>query len=521
MAYRLGIDIGASITMAASLADREVRLLAVGQNAAAMATVAHVSVAGAVSAGEAAIEAAAVEPGGFVEDPLALLSRSSLTDINGRQITGEVLVSALLEQVVAVAAERFGEPPQHVVISYPAAWRGNETSALVSAAGRAGITNITLSASNEAIAIASALSEGGDQLEPAYLGAYGAAVLSSKALEDGLELTQPVPMPLVTREDLEGPLPEPPPKPTTIESIYDPEGPDTVFEADDDFGDTEPVPVVASAPAVAPPAPTQRRVAPQPAKSSSRGWYLAIAVAAATLAVLAGLLFLQIRSSNNNSSSATTTIDGVGTTTPAVETTATQTTVTQTTVTPTTTSTSTTTSTTTTTLPELEGPGPIALSGRGIVLAPDSGDEANVPFGFDADAALEQVAIAAGFPSSDSGFGPDARCEAPEVRIVAIGDLQLIFAGEQADGSGPRRFVQWHVENRRTAAPEGLVTKRGAGVGVRAKDLEPFYGDGLVVDADNQTYRLNDQGPIYGSTGGTNNNIRLRSMTGGDTCTFG
>ncbi|MEE9416846.1 MAG: hypothetical protein V3V01_16315, partial [Acidimicrobiales bacterium] len=283
MAYRLGIDLGAAISLAAYLSDKEVRLLPLGDGAAALPSVAHVNADGTVSAGESAHSAALTEPDGLVENPLDMLAAGSLIAINGRKVSGEILLARLLEAILGRAVARFGERPQRTVISHPAGWQGTETTVLAAAAARAGFDDVTIVGADEAVAVAQAVADDQDLFEPAFLAAYGAAVLASKSLSGDLELTQPVPMPLITREDLEGPLVAPAPKRPIIESVYDTEGPATVFT------ESEPIP---APPAQIPAAP--RALPAQPARTVRRsrvGWYVAIAVllagVAAVLAVLA------------------------------------------------------------------------------------------------------------------------------------------------------------------------------------------------------------------------------------------
>lgn len=526
MAYRLGIDLGESLTLAAYLADREVRLLPLGEGAAALPTVAHVKALGGVTAGEAARAASQTEPAGFVEQPLALLARSSQVDLNGQRITGEVLVARILESVLASAVARFGSRPERTVISHPASFEGNSNVNLLAAASRSGLTNVSLIPVDEATTIATTVAGEGSGIAADFLGAYGAAVLASKALDDGLELTQPVPMPLVTIEDIDGVVPEPRNREPVIDSIYEPKGPATVFTEEEEASQ-RPASVAPVAQAPLPQSP----VASQPLPPSRAGWYTAIGlVGVAVIAAATYLLFFVDAGAGTTAASGSSSVPVSASSSSTVATTSTTTVPPTTTSAPTTTAapttTMTTTTTTTTTLPELARPGLLALNGRGLVLEPGTGAESNLTFGFDADAAIGRVSAIAGTPDTDTGWIADEFCSAPEVRIVIIGDLELIFAGDAADGSGKRTFEQWFVSGNERRRPANLVARLGAGVGVTIADMEAIYGDRF--DAKDGTssdgrrfFQLEDGGPISGSITGLESDDTITNLSAGLTCDLG
>ena len=530
MAYRLGIDLGDSLTLAAYLSDGEVRLLPLVDGAAALTTIAHVSAGGGVIVGVDARQMAESEPAGLVEAPLEFLDRKAQVEINGQRVTGEVLATKMLEAVLATAVSRFGSRPERTVISHPATWVGTSTANLMAAANRSGLQNVSLIPRDESEIIATTIAGDDSGIASDYLGAYGAAVLASKALDDGLELTQPVPMPLVTIEDIDGAAPELAKRHEVIESIYEPQGPATVFTEDDEphppARAAQPSPAVVHAPTTAPQRPPAPAVPPAPSRT---GWYTAIGiVAAAVIAAAAYLLFFvsddavttsaEVSSSIPVAAETTTTAEAVPTT-PAPTTTST-------TSTSTTTSSTTTTSTTTTTLPELARPGLVALSGLGLVLEPGTGAESNMTFGFDADEALARIAAVAGTPDSDSGWINDEFCSAPEVRIVSIGDLELIFAGDAADGTGRRSFEQWFVAGDDRRRPENLVGRLGAGVGVSLADMSAIYGDRFDAKVGTSAeglafFQLDDAGPISGAITGLDPDDTLINLSAGLTCSLG
>ncbi len=524
MSYRLGIDVGEALTLAAYLADGEVRLLPLVDGAAAVSTIAHVASDGGVTVGPLAKEAAASEPAGLINDPLKLLARKSQADVNGQRITGEILATRLLELVLAKAVAGFGRRPERTVVAHPAHWSGDSTTNLMAAAERAGLPNVTLVPADEASIIATTIAGESSGIANSYLGAYGAAVLASKAIDDGLELTQPVPMPLVTKEDIEGPMPEPPRRKPVIESIYEPEGPATVF--------TEEVEEqVAPAPAAAPP--RERSAAPfvSPEPPRRTGWYAAIGtVAVAVLAAGAYLLFFV---DDQAGDTATTPASSVATAAPTSTSTTPPTSASTTTLPPATTVPPTTVPPTTvppttvppTTLPELARPGLVALSGSGVILQPGTGAEVNVPFGFDADVALERIVAVAGAPDVDSGWINDEFCSAPEVRIIQIGDFEAIFAGESGDGTGRRTFEQWFVSGDDDGRPENLVARRGAGVGVSLAAMSAIYGDSFSaqtgVSGDGSGFfQLEADGPISGTTSGLEPDDTIVNLSAGLTCTL-
>lgn len=530
MAYRLGIDVGEALTLAAYLADGEVRLLPLVDGAAAVSTIAHVASDGGVTVGPLAKEAAASEPAGLINDPLNLLVRKSQTEVNGQRITGEILATRLLELVLAKAVAGFGKRPERTVVAHPAHWSGDSTTNLMAAAERAGLPNVTLVPADEASIIATTIAGESSGIANSYLGAYGAAVLASKAIDDGLELTQPVPMPLVTKEDIEGPMPELARREPVIESIYEPEGPATVFTEE---AEEEVVPTPAPAPIREPlPAPF---VSPEPPRRT--GWYAAIGtVAFAVLAAGAYLLFFVDDQASDTTTTPASSV--VATAAPTSTSTAPTTTASTTTVPPATTVPPTTLPPTTvppatvppttvppTTIPELARPGVVALSGSGLILQPGTGAEVNVPFGFDADVALERIVAVAGAPDVDSGWINDEFCSAPEVRIIQIGDLEAIFAGESGDGAGRRTFEQWFVSGDDGGRPENLVARRGAGVGVSLAAMSAIYGDAFSsqsgVSGDGSGFfQLEADGPISGTTSGLEPDDTILNLSAGLTCTL-
>lgn len=530
--YRLGIDLGSSVTLATYLSSAEVRLLPLGDEVAGIPSVAHVAASGEILVGDEAKHEARLDPEGYVDDPLSLLSKSAMVTINDSRTTGEVVVAKLLEKIVGAAVDHFGGRPQRSVIAHPSHWQGTATSNLMAAAARVGLSNVTLIPADEAIAIAKVMVSDKATIEPAFLGAYGAAVLASKALSDDLELTQPVPMPLVTLEDLDGPVVPPTTKRSDIESIYEPEGPDTVFTEDD--GTAQPAPIPQVSQQTPPPAPVAPRVVPsRPATEPRRtGWYAAIGVVAVAILALGGYLLLRDGDTPASTSASDTVVVGTApTSTPSTAassttvapTTLPPTTLPSTTLPPTTLPTTTVLATTVPPIPQLPGPGPVELSGFGLVLSSGTANEINVPFGFDADAALARIVAVAGEPDSDSGWISDEYCLAPIVRIVAIGDLELIFSGAN-DDVGALEFSQWFVGSSRQQNPANLVTRRGAGVGVAVGDLELIYGEAFSVQVDqgrengDGLFQLEDRGEISGTTNGIKRRSGIRTLSAGRTC---
>ena len=525
MAYRLGIDLGESLTLAAYLFEGEVRLLPLDDNAAALPTMAHNRSTGGVVVGAEALAVRAADPEGVIEAPLDLLARNTQTEINGQRVTGEVIAARILETVLAKAVARFGSRPERTVVAHPATWSGTSTANLMAAANRAGLQNVSLIPADEAEIIATTVAGENSGIAEAYLGAYGASVLASKALDDGLELTQPVPMPLVTREDIEGTLPEAPKPDSVIESIYEPKGPSTVFTEED-----EPAPRPVATPAQTAPTPSVPRPQPTPAPPDRTGWYAAIGLAAVAVVALSAYLLFFVDGGDSDED-ANVAVEGAPTTTlastipPTTQTTVATTTIVPTTlapttVAPTTVPTTTVPPTTVTTLPVLARPGLVALTGRGLILEPGTGAESNVLFGFDADAALDRITTVAGAPDSDSGWIADEFCSAPEVRVVNIGDLEVIFAGTEADGSGPRSFEQWFVAGDDRRRPENLVARLGAGVGVTLADMGATYGAGftLATAGGEGFFQLDDSGPISGRTTGLEPEDSIATLSAGLTC---
>lgn len=552
MTYRLAIGVGDTHLDAAIVEDRAVRAVGLSEDPAGMLAVAHVAVDGTVTVGSAAMDLALDDPDGLVVDPVARLGQENVP-VPGRDVEPEVLVAALLSSAVQRATAEKGAPPELVVLAHPDAFSAGQARALTDAARRADIgyaDRYSVGAARTAFTGA-----GGDPgAHPRRSIVYGAAVLAAdkplvaptEAIEAIGDAPEPVgepsgPLPLITLEDLAGPLPEAPERPMPT---YETVGPISVFDSGPVAADLPPEPVAVPAP-IPQAAPTVQREADD--ESAPIGRWLVLGVLAGAVIAVGLALALGGGDDPDDVIAATTTATPtslaaattappatpttvavstlvsttlVGSTTTAAPTTTASTTTaptttaaptTTTTAAPTTTASTTTAPTTTVATVELPEPGAIALTGEGLVLDDDSNSGVVLRFGDNAGATSAAVTDLLGAPDDDTGWFDASECDR-STRRTEWGSLWIEFTN--IDGSP--RFTGWNVDG----LDADLRTPDGVGVGTRVGDLRALFGVDVVAGSGEFELAGASDG-VSGSASGDGDGDAVTELVArsGDSCT--
>jgi hypothetical protein len=146
-------------------------------------------------------------------------------------------------------------------------------------------------------------------------------------------------------------------------------------------------------------------------------------------------------------------------------------------------------------------------------------------FGEPADEAIGAVTAVLGEPDQDSGWVEPlsiGACAGTEARFVAWGALNLYFSDESPVAAGEPHFFSYSYGSERdlAAAPEGLATPEGIGLGTTVEFLRAAY-DGVVVEQGEEgliapTFYVDDR--LSGRlTGGADDDL-VTVIIGGDPC---
>jgi Tol biopolymer transport system component len=123
MAYRLGIDLGTTYTVASVAADgAPIQLLDLSNRSQQMRSMLWLAEDGQFVIGDAAVDRAASDPGRMIMDPRRQLGTDVPLIIGGQEITSEQATAAVLDFVLSRATAQHHEKPSEIVISYPAHW---------------------------------------------------------------------------------------------------------------------------------------------------------------------------------------------------------------------------------------------------------------------------------------------------------------------------------------------------------------------------------------------------------------
>ena len=518
-------------------------LVALGDDRAGMPMVLHVSTEGDVTVGEEALRRATVEPGGLIDNVMGRLLDDGFVEASGRTLPAETVLAHLLAQAYARCLRVLDGVPDQVVVVRAAG--GPDESTYEAAAGRGLVGDIRILDEIRAwSAFGGHAPPGIKGMEPERTGVLGALLW----LRHGDAPTGP--LPIVTREDIEGAAPEPvrQPAPPSVVSI----GPRSVFDAPQS---TATPPPSRSAHGTGRP-----RRTPVPLLG-----FLLLAV----LAVLGYLLIggddeptppVTTLSSTSTTEPPTTTTEPTITSTTEPPTTTTEPTITSTTEPPTstepplTTEPEVTTTTTTEPPPTTTRPplGPVSLSEVGLMLFAADDNSTVLDLGGSAVTVLDAVTGVLGAPDRDSGWGSDPRCVEPLVRRVGFGGLELVLvdadpadappAGEDGDpatsegettttvavpgvpGFGAT-FGQWFLSGT-DSVNSGFWTLERIGIGSTVADMRMAYPVGFSIgqaaETDPAGYFGLDavglDGGISGAASNTTESGRVLQMWAGSSC---
>ncbi|MDH4170653.1 MAG: hypothetical protein OEW42_13810 [Acidimicrobiia bacterium] len=507
MSYRLAVEVGGELVRAAVVEDRNVRWVSLADGDGLPSAVHH-GEDGTILVGAEAL-AAVDRPGRLDPDPTSSLGVSDDATAG---------VAALLAAAQRSVAEQRGEPPELVMIAHPDDWPAAKTRALTEAARAGGLPSFERASAGAAVDAYRKVSGNVDRTPRAV--AYGAAILAADAAS--LDNTAALPVAgaaaaaaLITLEDIAGPLPEPPDRPTPT---FASDGPASVFEDPQPASPpTQALPVVPPPP---PPGPPPSEPPPEDGNSPWSRWAVVLGVLAVVLALALILVLLNNDGDDNEVStqSSTSTTSTVSTTVPTSSTTTSTTTTVPTTTSTTSTTTTTTTTTTSTTTTEApattQAPAPEVAVEPGEIVVDPEGSPVAIAMGADGLGAVATISGALGPPDSDSGFVAQDGCDTDSVRRVRWGDLELVLLDDPTQSVG-----QWVL-----AGSDGEV-RTGAGIapGSTVAELQAAYTDVDLRPAGSGLTEFiftvtEPGGTIVGITSGGSGFDRIEQMWSGDGC---
>ena len=456
MAFNLGIDIGPTQTHAAVERDGAIRVLTLGRHRA-MASAVHVSASGAVTIGDAALEAAEHDQAGLVADVAGVLAQPASRVVNGWTVNADVLVAHLLTFVLQRALDgEGGESLGALALSVPTI--GPQTVATATAATtRAGVAELDVVDASTAIARAPEAARADTALAPAV----GAAVTAGKRHRAALAgsaaagaAAYAAVAAAATAPPATGVAPATVVSPSAAPSAG-PAGPGAFGGGDD-----------------------------EPFDNRRRNLVYGAAVAALLLAIGVVVVLLLARRGDDTAvdtgqGSTTSGAPGTSAASSTSSTSASTTTVPATTAPTTTKAGATTTtaaaSTTVTLRPPPTSIGKVALTEYGLVLNYNKAQETTLQFGDDAQRTLDKLTAVLGSPTKDAGWKKADTCDGSEARRVSFGDLEVVFTkGAVETDPSSRTFQQWFVGGE-GATPAGLLTLEKIGVGSTMVDLKRAF----------------------------------------------
>ena len=123
MAYRLGIDLGTTNTVASVAADgAPVQLVGLGAQSQQMRSMLFVAEDGQFVVGDEAADRAAGDLSRLIIDPRQQLGTDVPMVVGGQEITAEEATAAMISFAVARATAQQHQPPSETVLSHPAHW---------------------------------------------------------------------------------------------------------------------------------------------------------------------------------------------------------------------------------------------------------------------------------------------------------------------------------------------------------------------------------------------------------------
>jgi actin-like ATPase involved in cell morphogenesis/regulation of enolase protein 1 (concanavalin A-like superfamily) len=142
--YGVGIDIGTTHTAAALWQHGRAMSVPLGGRSHSVPSVLYLREDGTMLVGEAAVQRGIVDTERVVREFKRRFGDTVPIMLGDRQFTAEDLTGQLLRWVLQMVAEREGQPPAHVTLTHPAIWRTHRRDLLVTAAQRAGLSDVGL-----------------------------------------------------------------------------------------------------------------------------------------------------------------------------------------------------------------------------------------------------------------------------------------------------------------------------------------------------------------------------------------
>ena len=165
MAYSLGIDLGTTLSAAATARDGLIEIVQLGELTATMPSIVVVRADVEVLVGDAAERESANEPTRTARGFKRRLGDPTPIVLGGKPYGAEALLAHLLRAIVARVSEEAGGPPDAIVLTHPASYGADKIALLEGAVRQAGIENVTFLTEPEAAAIHD------DQRDPLTVGA--------------------------------------------------------------------------------------------------------------------------------------------------------------------------------------------------------------------------------------------------------------------------------------------------------------------------------------------------------------
>lgn len=165
-AYQLGVDLGTTWTAAAVARGGQVRMVGLGNRAAAIPSVVHQAHDGTTLTGDAADRRGPSEPLRVAREFKRRLGDPTPVLLGGTPYSAEALLGTMLDAVVTRVMEREGGPPSHLAVTHPANWGPYKTELFEQSVGMAGIPAASTLTEPEAAAMAYAANE---RVEPGAL----------------------------------------------------------------------------------------------------------------------------------------------------------------------------------------------------------------------------------------------------------------------------------------------------------------------------------------------------------------
>jgi actin-like ATPase involved in cell morphogenesis len=166
MAYSLGIDLGTTLSAAATARDGLIEIVQLGEQTATMPSIVVVRAGVEVLVGDAAERESANEPSRTARGFKRRLGDPDPIVLGGKPYGAEGLLAHVLRAIVARVSEGAGAPPDAIVVTHPASYDPDKIALLEGAVRQAGLENVTFLTEPEAAAIHD------DQRDPLTVGSF-------------------------------------------------------------------------------------------------------------------------------------------------------------------------------------------------------------------------------------------------------------------------------------------------------------------------------------------------------------